>query len=256
MQNILYILAFVVVAVSAFPGGDHHGDGHDENCVDISRYSEILYNTSFVDVCTYRCNKICTPRKQSACVSVPVTECEIVGYANCDNEPTSHVYHDDKLVPSTYTPQRCFQSGEQVLNEKHKVPVCSNVTKQQCDSKWVIDPYTGEKVWNGNENCKDYTWEECHLEDVVNPVTVPTWTCVEDEAVVYNTAKLNEITVTTHNTKCAAAAYPVCSTTHVQKCTDVEFEECVEVVEPVCFGNIEISVPYQTYDHRLKCIVD
>ena len=255
MQQIILIIAYATIA-TAFPGGDHHGDGHDDQCVDISQYSELIYNSSFVDICTYRCSKTCEVKTQEACVTVPVTECEVVGYADCRSNPTDKLLHDDKLVLTSYTPKTCIQSGEQVLNEKHKVPVCNTVTKQQCDSKWVINPSTGLKEWNGNENCHDVTFEECYLEDVIEPVSVPIYTCTDDEIITYNVAQLTETTVTTHNTDCQAAAYPVCSTNHVQKCTTVEYEECVEHVEPVCFGNIEIRVPYQTYDHRLKCIVN
>jgi len=247
--------------VSGFPGGDHHGDGHDKNCVDISTYSEILYNTSHHQICTFRTTRTCTTHKNSACVSVPVTECEVVGYADCSNAPFTGIYHDDVVHTHQFVPKECHQSGQETLIEHHKTAVCQNVTKQQCDSKWVINSQ-GEKVWDGNENCRDITWEDCHLEDVPSSVTVPTYTCGDLDPISYNVPEFTEVEVTGYRSTCAAAAYPVCTTTHVQKCADVEYEECADTIEPVCFGGdkgdgdvgMVIRIPYQTYDHRLKCI--
>merc|ERR1712242_67445 len=53
--------------------GDHHGDGHDDNCVDISKYGPVQYNETRADVCTYKTVTECTPRSQEVCVTVPNT---------------------------------------------------------------------------------------------------------------------------------------------------------------------------------------
>ena len=250
----LSLLLILVPLVSAFPGGDHHGDGHDDHCVDISKYSDILFNLTVVDLCTYRTSRVCTKKTASACVSIPTQECKVVGYADCQSDEHSLTVHDDGVETSYFTAQDCFEDGFQVLNEHHKTPVCQNITREHCDSKWVLNA-DGEKVWAGNDNCETKTWEECTLEDVYDEVSVPKYTCVEQTPFSYNVPVLKELAIAYYDTRCAAAAYAECTTTSKQECVQIEYEECTDIVEPFCFGNMEFNVPYQTYDHRLKCIL-
>merc|ERR1712037_982167 len=120
--------------------------------------------------------------------------------------------------------------GSETLIEYQQKPVCTTVTKEQCDSKWVVNEF-GEKVWAGNENCKDVTWEDCKLESIPHPIVVPAYTA-----------------------KCQAAAFADCSTNYVQECVELEYEECTDSFEEVCFGAMTFRIPFQEYDHRLKCI--
>merc|ERR1712038_325267 len=259
MISLIFLSALSLVA--GFPGGDHHGDGHDDQCVDISRYSKILYNTTCYQFCTYRTHRTCQIQKSSACVSIPVTQCEVVGLADCKNTPFTGLYHDDVILTQQFVPKECKQTGEETLIEYHQTPVCKNVTKQHCESKWVIN-YLGEKVWAGNENCKDVVWEDCHLEQVRSPITVPTYSCFDLPTITYSVPEFREIEVTGYTSDCETKAYPVCTTTYEQVCTDVDYEECFDTIEPVCFGSSSdnsgfcMTIPYQTYDHRLKCIIE
>ena len=80
--------------------------------------------------------------------------------------------------------QKCQKSAEpQQLTETKQMPVCVPVTKQQCDSKWEVrvNAETGEmeKVWAGNENCREVTWEDCKLVDTDMTEEVPVKTCVD-----------------------------------------------------------------------------
>ena len=253
MISFLFLCGLSLVAGA--PGGDHHGDGHDKHCVDISSYSEIQYNITINNICTYRTHRTCQINRSSACVSVPVTTCDVVGLSDCKSTPFTGLYHDDIVVPHKFVGKDCYQSGEETLIEYHQTPVCKNITKQHCESKWVINNL-GEKVWDGNENCKDIVWEDCTLEQVPSPITVPTYTCVDMPVITYSVLEFNEVEVIGYTSKCATKAYPVCTTTNEQRCVDVEYEECFDTVEPVCFGGLYMKIPYQTYDHRLKCIVE
>ena len=261
MRSFILFSSLAVAIVAGFPGGDHHGDGHEDNCVDVSRYSEVQYNVTTAEVCTYRTRQTCTKKVASACVAIPVTECEVTGYADCTSEPFTGLYPDTTTVAKSFVPKECKQTGEQTLIEHHKKPVCQQVTKQQCDTKWVVNA-AGEKVWAGNENCKDVTWEDCHLEQVPTPVTVPIWKCEDAAPIFYSLPQFNEVEVTGYRSECTASAYPTCASSTVQKCTEVEYDECYDTIEPVCFGcgdgpagnACTFKIPFQTYDHRLKCI--
>ena len=249
---LVFTLLSLVCLVSANP--DHHGDGHEENCVDISKYSDILYEESTHDVCTYRVSSVCSKSTSSACVSIPIEKCTVVGYANCQAETFTELLHDDMGETQSFIPKKCYQSGEETLVEYHKTPVCEPVTKEQCDSKWVVNEF-GEKVWAGNENCQQVTWEDCKLVDVPKPITVPTYTCTDDAAISYSVPSIKTVEVTGRKTRCAPSAYPVCETTFENACVETEVEECSDVIEPACFGSTFSRIPYQTYDHRLKCII-
>merc|ERR1711878_218947 len=263
MMHLLLLLPLIVTAHPDQHGGHHHGDGHDDQCVDISRYSEVQYNISVAPICTYRANRVCNTQVGTACVSIPHQDCQVIGYSKCSSDVFTQTFNDDSVDTLSCTTKQCQQDGFQTLNENHKVPVCKNVTREQCDSKWVLNA-AGEKVWAGNENCKLKTWEECTLVEKVHPSQIPVWKCHDGAILNYNVPVIRQVSVEAYTTTCEAAAYAECETVLDTKCVDLDYEECTDVVEPVCFGcptpsapgcGMEFRTPYQKYDHRLKCIV-
>ena len=48
---VLSLVGHVLVA-------DHHGDEHDDNCVDNSRYGELKYNVTTKNLCTHNIDRI------------------------------------------------------------------------------------------------------------------------------------------------------------------------------------------------------
>ena len=239
--------------VSAFPGGNHHGDGHESNCVDISVYGDLQYNETVADVCTYKKIRHCETRNNQACASIPLTTCSASANAACVNTPFSQTVREDSTEQLSFVGKECFESGSETLIEYQQKPVCTTVTKEQCDSKWVVNEF-GEKVWAGNENCKDVTWEDCKLESIPHPIVVPTYTCQDKAVIQYTKPTFSEIDVTAYTAKCQAAAFADCSTNYVQECVELEYEECTDSFEEVCFGAMTFRIPFQEYDHRLKCI--
>merc|ERR1712129_490706 len=220
----------IITLVGLSLGGDHHGDGHDDNCVDNSRHGELQYNTSTMDVCTHKVERICTKKTEQVCIPVPKISCEVVAYADCNNRPTISTQRCDTTEKDTFVPKHCSQDGVEVLEEVKQMPVCTTVTKQQCDSKWVINDQ-GEKVWDGNENCRDVSWEDCTLVDKV----------ITEE-------------VTTYSRTCQPTGNPVCAQTSVTQCTNVEWEECREEVRETC-NPITFNIPFQTFHHTLRCSI-
>jgi len=256
-MNVLILSTLLVLSSGGrLPrAGDHHGDGHDDNCVDISKYGPVQYNETRADVCTYKTVTECTPRSQEVCVTVPITECEVVGYTDCQNTPTTSIVKDDSLETHQFVKQDCVVSDEkEIITEMKKMPVCRNVTKQQCDTKWVVNDQ-GEKVWAGNENCQEVTWEDCTLEDRVITQEVDVWECnPSPDPIFYQTLVESSVDVTTYDMVCQPRANPVCSHSAEVQCKTVEWEDCTDIIIPSCF-NTYFKVPYQEYDHRLRCSV-
>ena len=246
-------LLFCCSLVSAFPGGNHHGDGHEDNCVDISVYNEVEYNETVADVCTYRKSRVCEQKTNQACATVPTNTCTATGYATCSTTPFTQKVSDDTTEQLPFVGKDCFENGSETLIEYHQKPVCTTVTKEQCDSKWVLNEL-GEKVWAGNENCKEVTYEDCHLEEIPHPIVVPTYTCVDREPITYTNPIYTEVDVVAYTAECYAAAYADCNPSYSQECVSIDYEECTDIIEEICFGQVTFRVPYQEYDHRLKCI--
>ena len=256
MQKILLITILSLASAGRVTrSADHHGDGHDDNCVDISKYGPVVYNETTSEVCSYKLKTSCTKRSQQVCTTVPVAECNIVGYTNCENTKTTVTVRDDSIVGQQFTRQNCVVgSQKETLTEVKKMPVCKNVTKQQCDTVWVVNDL-GEKVWAGNDNCEEVTWEDCTLEDRIVEQEVDVWVCTPDtEPISYQILSTNTVDVVKVGTVCEARADPVCTYTSVQRCVTVEWEDCLDTVKPNCI-TAGFKTPYQEYDHRLRCSV-
>jgi len=233
---------------------DHHGDGHDDKCVDISRYGDLQYNVSTKNVCTYKIDRICSKKSNQVCVSVPKEDCTVVGFVDCNNRAEVSTQRCDMTGEEHFVAQDCKQDGVEVLEEVKKMPVCTTVTKQQCDSKWVINNQ-GEKVWDGNENCKDVSWEDCTLEERVITEEVPTYTCNNGETLTYSSHIVKEEDVTSYRKTCQPRGNPVCTQSNEIECTTVEWDDCRDEIIETCKPFI-VNVPYQTFHHTLRCSIE
>ena len=260
-MNLLLLLlttATAVGLVAAVPGqGGHHRGSHDKNCVDISRYSQLQHNTTRPTICSYRLAKQCQQHQQRVCANVPVTTCTLQPQPECSKTPVSkQVLRNDRVEQRQYTAKECRPAGQQTISQKKTRPVCKKVSKpQHCESKWVINDL-GEKVWDGNENCAEELVEECSLETYTQPIPIPVVSCQDGEVLSYEEPIFNSEEVTAFSSHCKPAASPVCSTTSKQECIEVAYEECVDKIVPECGASQQtFQVPYQTFDHRLKCLV-
>jgi len=233
--------------------GDHHGDGHDDNCVDNSRYGELKNNVMEKDVCTYKVDRICNKKIDEICVPVQKETCEVVTFLDCKKNPSVSTQRDDETVLENFVTHDCYEDGVEVLEEVKKMPVCKTVTKQQCDSKWVINE-EGVKVWDGNENCREVSWEDCTLEDRIMAEEVPTYSCKKGETLTYSSHLVIEQEVFAFNKICQPRGNPVCTQRDEMECTIVEWEECRDEIIETCKTHT-LNNPYQTYHHILRCSI-
>ena len=182
---------------------DHQTDHHEDECVDVSKYSQVEYNTTTEKICSYRVERACQPKSQRVCVTLPSTECTLeVGYT-CDNKKWEETVRCDETQSHTFTPRKCVPDGSKTLKEIKQVPECRNVTKQVCDSKWEINA-EGQKVFASNENCRDKTWEQCELVDKVVEDEVPALTCLDEAEMTYMTLEVKEEHTTLSQSTCSA----------------------------------------------------
>ena len=223
-----------------------------ENCVDISRYQEIEYNVTKTELCTFSVVKECQPRSRRVCTTVEETLCEAGAFTEQDMRTAEHTVPADHTLELTYVQKVCSPKETQLVEQK-MMPQCKNVTKEQCDSKWVINS-EGEKVWAGNENCKNVTWQDCSLQLVNVTQDVNSWDCQDGEPIEYVQPAKKNVKVETMETSCTTEAYPDCETSKREACAEVEWQECKDSIVTKCFP-VEYEVPFQRYDHRLRCTV-
>ena len=188
------------------------------------------------------------------CVPVPKEDCKIVKFLECDKKPLLSNQRCDKTERDYFVTHDCKQDGVEVLEEAKKMPVCTTVTKQQCDSKWVINNQ-GEKVWDGNENCKDVSSEDCTLEDRVITEEVPTYTCCTGETLPFSSNKIMEEEVTSYERTCQPKGIPVCTKKNERECITIEWEECKDEIVETC-KTLTLNNPYQTFHHILRCSIE
>ena len=112
-----FLVLLLVSTALAFPGGDHHGDGQDDKCVDISQYTEVTFNETVQPICCYQVQRNCQKKSKNVCITAQTTKCHDEAYTVCKSVPTVAVYHDDVTVTETFVPKKCYQNGVHPFEE-------------------------------------------------------------------------------------------------------------------------------------------
>ena len=234
---------------------DNPENGHDENCVDVSIFGPVEFEEENTEVCSYKLKRICTEKSTEICMDVPATNCEVFAYTDCDTKETTEQVRDDSIEVSEFIKQSCVVSSmKEQLTEVKRIPVCRNVTRQLCITKWVVDD-TGEKIWAGNDDCEDVVWEDCTLEDALLTQDVDVWDCSPDtEPVFYQTPSTKQSSTVSQSRVCEAKAHPMCSHTTQELCETVEWSDCHDEIVPTCF-TVTLRTPFQQYHHRQHCSI-
>ena len=166
--------------------------------------------------------------------------------------PVDEEVNDDEIIVNEYLPWNCVHGDIKTITELKQMPVCVNVTKKQCDTKWEINA-DGEKVWAGNDNCHDVTWQDCTLEEREVTIEVPTFDCaLAENPIVFQNVRHQPAEFTVVKRECKPIAKPVCSVTMERRCKEVEWDDCVENVESNCFDAL-FKIPFQEFNHLIRC---
>jgi len=233
------------------------GTVHDlhsgQHCVDVSTYKPVEFNDVTVKVCDSTIAKQCETKIDQTCLEVTEMNCDVQAYTDCKMTMEEVPFKSYDMVKGTYITKKCTESSE-VIQHTKSAPECKDVTRQNCITKWEIDE-EGNKVWAGNEDCEDVTWQECKLVERKVDFTVPKVECVDDgNPIPYmrfvNTTKAQMLNKMTCEVKSAQSCKPVVST----KCATVEYQECAEAPVEECTQR-EVSEPTQMKIHQEKCIL-
>merc|ERR1712115_732625 len=240
---------------AAFPGrntysGVHAGDQHSshDNCVEIIKYDEVEYTESNVEVCTHSTRRQCRPRTKEICQAVPVKRCELQSSTKCTNQASTVSRQEGVTTQESFTPQVCVRGADVFLTETKE----KTVTKQQCDSRWEVDPVTGEKVWAGNINCRNVDWEDCSLVQTQVSQAVEQHDCNAGAAISYNVVGQQTVQHNIGKQVCTPSAEAVCSERNERQCVTVEWQDCFDELVPNC-ETVWINKPSQEANHLLRC---
>ena len=111
------------------------------------------------------------------------TVCDITPYTECEMLMEYTPYKSFEVIQKQAMQKVCI-NGTEIVKHIKLLPVCRNVTKQNCITKWKT--VNGEQIWAGNEACNPVTWKECKLEPKEVNFKVPHVTCEDGEDVHYD----------------------------------------------------------------------
>ena len=253
MQTTPTLLLLLAGLAVAFPGNTSHYSTNSNNCVEIINYGEVEYTASQVVACGYETRRQCRPRSKEVCEEVVVEQvCQLKGNIDCEERTLTVARQEARPARQVFTPQQCRRGEDVQLVETKQRVECHTVTRPQCDSRWEVDPATGEKVWVGNQNCRDVSWEECELVPTQVTQQVEQYDCQAGPSITYDGVEQNSVDYSTYYHLCEPIAAPVCSERTERQCVTVEWEDCQDELVPSC-ENIVVNKPSQEATHLLRC---
>ena len=115
----------------------------------------------------------------------------------------------------------------EVMEDHNKTTYeCHNVTKQHCTSLWKI--VNGVKVWAGNDDCRNVTWEECKPTIQTVKWMVPKMNCTP-ELFTYLSFENKTTNVDIDVETCTVETRSVCSRVKRTDCGIIDVRNCEEV---------------------------
>merc|ERR1712106_894033 len=230
-------------------GADLH---NKEFCVDVSTYQPVVWVERDGEECKTEFVKQCEDKTEEVCAEVHETRCEVVPYKECKAEQVPQFYSETKLTPKKFTEKVCTQ-GKKSIPHKKLLPVCQNVTKQNCVTNWETDDY-GKQVWAGTGACEPVTWQECKLVPKDVQFIVPEITCSDHQELWYHEPEPQTDTRMTNTFKCEVKSTSHCKSQTRPDCKQISWNECREVPVSSCSAKT-VHLPTQELLHRKKCLL-
>ena len=200
---------------------------HDSFCRDLTDYGDLTYINETINVCTSELKKTCVDKTEEMCMDVTHMDCDVELFTDCAMDWTTHDVVESKPTTLTKHLPTCIKKTKPEEHEKVHYE-CKNVTKQHCTSLWKV--VNGEKVWAGNDDCKDVTWEECEPIPVKVEWEVPYMECITTP---HSYLSYENVTrpVMADTMECRVEKRVVCKPRKENKCASITYTTCSEVRE-------------------------
>jgi len=232
-------------------GGDHHHH-HDNHCEPLEDYGPLEQRTTSRTCCTERLQDTCVWKEDTQCMEVTDLRCEVKLYTECKMKMDDVELNECHPESTSTTLKSCTKTIQPKVHTK-EVFECKNVTKQHCTTVWeVVD---GQKVWTGNNDCKDVTWEDCSPVKKNVTFMVPTMNCTDDihHYMDYKTKPRKE---PARSTECEVKKEQVCVPVTERKCGTIKYKVCKEAKVDGDCKPYDIIIPYKKKLHLKWCLLD
>jgi len=259
------IFAFGLLEQILCAGVLHGEDGpvdlnNEEFCTDVSQYSDKYYEEGKEQCCTTMYVPNCEKKVKKVCMDVVNTICKpFVSPANDvkleknpdsdGGKPTKAVLEDDFVDLFECKPK------DVLVTHTKLVPECKNVTNLNCETGWKV--VNGNKVWSGEEDCEEVTWQDCQLVEKEVP-----FHAIESQCGPANPPRESFATCANKTVDLDVPTTPVefvegtkCTPEKKRECLDVVYNDCSKPVRTEACSEVDVRKPKQDFIHKKKCLL-
>jgi len=234
--------------------GDSVDLHNEEFCTDISQYSDKYYVDEAERCCTTTYEPNCVRKQKKVCIDVTETKCEAYSNQNCktvnERKPGGS---KASLGPADADIKNCV-ARDVVVTHVKKVPHCEDKKSLNCETGWKV--VNGEKVWSGEEECEEVTWQDCKLVDKEVPFNAVESDCSGPaEKEQYMTCSNKTVDVEVMVSKCEFDEGAKCGPVTREECVYVDYEDCSQVVKKDNCEEVPVRRPTQDFTHKKKCLL-
>merc|ERR1712202_97938 len=248
----------------------------EEFCTDVSQYSPKYYEDEVEVCCTTVYEPNCKKKVQKICMDVTNTICKPFAKPNYNidsqTNPGQGGPSGDRNGPDTSGPgngpkkpntQCALDRGTVDLNDckpkevilKHikKVPHCENKTSLNCETGWKV--VNGQKVWSGEEDCEEVTWQDCKLVDKEVDFPALESVCSPSPSEEYAAPANRTVNVKVPMPNFEIVQKPICEAVTTNECVDVPYDDCSEPIRKEECREFRVRKPKQDFIHKKKCLL-
>jgi len=171
------------------------------------------------------------------------------GNSGDDGKPTKAVLIDEFVDIFECKPV------DVVLSHIKQVPECKPVTSLNCETGWkVVD---GRKVWSGEEDCEEVTWQDCKLVEKEVPFHATESRCgpASPPRESFATCANKTVDVPVPVTRVSFVQGTTCKPEKKRECVDMVYEDCSKPIRMEACSEVEVRKPKQDFIHKKKCLL-
>jgi len=246
---------------------------NEEFCTDVSQYSPKYYEDEVETCCTTVYEPNCQRKFKKICMDVTNTICKPFAKPNYNIDsqtnpgqgglPDNGNKEDGTHGPKKPNTQCALDRGnvdlhackpkEVILKHIKKVPHCENKTSLNCETGWKV--VNGQKVWSGEEDCEEVTWQDCKLVDKEVDFPALESVCSPSPSEEYAAPANRTVNVKVPMPNFEIVQKPICEAVTTNECVDVPYDDCSEPIRKEECREFRVRKPKQDFIHKKKCLL-
>merc|ERR1712202_94594 len=263
MKGFQAFLAFVLVQQVLCGGVLHSNDGpvdlnKEEFCTDVSQYSDKYYEEEPDHCCTTMYIPNCEKKFKQVCMDVTDTICKPFAHPTNDIDIVNNPSPGNGNGNGNGNGDRPGNNGGRPNNGDNNED--SNGRPDR-DGNGNGGPGTkvvnGNKVWSGDEDCEEVTWQDCNLVEKEVPFHAVESRCgpANPPRESYATCKNKTVDVPVPVTRISFVQGTTCEPVTHRECVDMEYEDCSKPIRMEACSEVNVRKPKQDFIHKKKCLL-